>query len=135
MLRLLICSTAVVCGTAFAAPPADTLHSAAAFGAGSSTAAAPNQVFPPLPPLASLPPSANGDDDVAAPAGIRRAKKSRHASSKRAPEIQTQAHLVVTDESRAALAAVDKKLDEVLEQGARDRRATGNGAAAIAMSP
>ncbi|PCE33723.1 hypothetical protein, partial [Burkholderia ubonensis] len=98
--------------------------------------AASNQVFPPLPPFASLPPGAGGDDDVPAPAtaGGRHAKKLRHAPPpvKRAPEFQV--HLVVTEESRAALAAVDKKLDDALARSTRDRRTTGAGAAALAMA-
>nr|WP_179403801.1 hypothetical protein [Burkholderia guangdongensis] len=134
MLRLLICSATIVCGTAVAAPPADSLHSGAAFGLDSPTASAPpDQVFPPLPSLASLPHSANGDDEAPASASVRHSKKFRHAPVKKPPEFQV--HLVVTGESRAALAAVDKQLDALIENGARDRRVTGQGASSIAMSP
>ncbi|KVU22943.1 hypothetical protein [Burkholderia ubonensis] len=126
MLRLSICAATLVCGAAFAAPPTD--------GAPPAPAAS-NQVFPPLPPFASLPPGVGGDDEVPAlaPAGGRHAKKARHAPPvKRAPEFQ--AHLVVTEASRAALAAVDKKLDDAMAKSVRDRRTTGAGAAALAMA-
>ncbi|KVG89322.1 hypothetical protein [Burkholderia ubonensis] len=126
MLRLSICAATLVCGAAFATPPTD--------GAPPALAAS-NQVFPPLPPFASLPPGAGGDDEVPAlaPAGGRHAKKPRHAPPvKRAPEFQ--AHLVVTEASRAALAAVDKKLDDAMAKSVRDRRTTGAGAAALAMA-
>jgi len=36
-------------------------------------------------------------------------------------------HMVVTDESRALLTAVEKKLDEALQAGPRDRRPTADG--------
>ncbi|MGU7783080.1 hypothetical protein [Burkholderia sp. PU8-34] len=125
MLRLSICSAMLLCGTAFAAQPADNNSPL--------LSAAPTQVLPPLPPLASLPPTSGGDEDVPEHANVRHAKKLRHAPPvKRAPEFQV--HLVVSDASRAALAAVDKKLDDALENGVRDRRATGNGASALAMS-
>ncbi|MCA8271623.1 hypothetical protein LGN17_03685 [Burkholderia sp. AU30280] len=127
MLRLSICAAMLVCGTAFATPPGD--------GAPFAPAAA-NQVFPPLPPFASLPPGAGGDDDVQAPApaASRHAKRLRHASpAKKAPEFQVR--LVVTDESRAALAAEDKKLDDALAKSAHERHTTGAGAAALAMTP
>ncbi|WP_431823281.1 hypothetical protein [Burkholderia sp. F1] len=126
MLRLSISAAMLVCGTAFAAQPADSAAPAPA---------ASNQVFPPLPPFASLPPGAGGDDDVPAPAsaGGRHAKKLHHAPpAKRAPEFQV--HLVVTEESRAALAAVDKKLDDAIAKSVRERRTTGAGAAALAMA-
>lgn len=127
MLRLSICAAVFVCGTACAATPGDGVPFAPA---------ASNQVFPPLPPFASLPPGAGGDDEVQAPAptGGRHAKKLRHASPvKKAPELQVR--LVVTDESRAALAAEDKKLDDALAKSTHERRTTGAGAAALAMTP
>ncbi|VWB64937.1 hypothetical protein [Burkholderia lata] len=127
MLRLSICAAMLVCGAAFAAPPGD--------GAPFAPAAS-NQVFPPLPPFASLPPGAGGDDEgqAPAPAGGRHAKKLRHAPSvKKAPEFQVR--LVVTDESRAALAAEDKKLDDALAKSTHERRTTGAGAASLAMTP
>ncbi|KWE58650.1 hypothetical protein WL76_06965 [Burkholderia ubonensis] len=126
MLRLSICAAMLVCGAAFAAQPTD--------GAPPAPAAS-NQVFPPLPPFASLPPGAGGDDEMPAPApaGGRHAKKPRHTPpAKRAPEFQV--HLVVTEASRAALAAVDKKLDDAMAKSVRDRRTTGAGAAALAMA-
>ncbi|KFG96878.1 hypothetical protein GQ56_0112655 [Burkholderia paludis] len=126
MLRLSICTAMLVCGAAFAAPPGD---------ATSSAPAASNQVFPPLPPYASLPPGAGGDDEAqaSAPAGGRHARRSRHAPpAKKAPEFQV--HLVVTEASRAVLAAEDRKLDDALAKGARESRPTGAGAAALAMT-
>ncbi|MBZ5791730.1 hypothetical protein K8353_16585 [Burkholderia contaminans] len=127
MLRLSICAAMFVCGTALAASPGD--------GAPFAPAAS-NQVFPPLPPFASLPPGAGGGDDEAqapTPTGGRHARKLRHAPPvKKAPEFQVR--LVVTDESRAALAAEDKKLDDALAKSTHDRRATGTGAAALAMT-
>ncbi|RQS60670.1 hypothetical protein DID96_34500 [Burkholderia sp. Bp8963] len=125
MLRLSICATVLVCGTAFAAQPADSTPLASA---------APTQVFPPLPPLASLPPTAGAADvDTPAPASSHHARKSRHTLPvKHAPEFQVR--LVVTEESRAALAAIDKKLDDALDQPAHDRRAIGYGTSALAMS-
>ncbi|MBN3816177.1 hypothetical protein G3N57_05890 [Paraburkholderia sp. Se-20369] len=127
MLRLSIfCSALLACGTAFAAQPSDGAP---------STAAASNQVFPPLPPFASLPPTAGGDDDVPVPSGVRHGKKLRHAPPTKKAPAEFQVRMVVTDESRAALAAVDRKLDDALERNARERRPSGNGAAALAMSP
>lgn len=128
MRRLSICAAMLVCGTAFAAPPGD----GAPF-----VPAASNQVFPPLPPYASLPPGAGGDDEAQAqapaPAGGRHARKQRHALPvKKAPEFQVR--LVVTDESRAALAAEDKKLDDALAKSVHERRTTGAGTAALAMT-
>ncbi|KVC74224.1 hypothetical protein WI73_08225 [Burkholderia ubonensis] len=126
MLRLSICAAMFMCGAAFAAQPTD--------GAPAAPAAS-NQVFPPLPPFASLPPGTGGDDEVpaSAQAAGRHAKKPRHAPPvKRAPEYQV--HLVVTEASRAALAAVDKKLDDAMAKSVRDRRTTGAGAAALAMA-
>lgn len=127
MLRLSIfCSALLACGTAFAVQPAD----GAPF-----TAAASNQVFPPLPPFASLPPGAGGDDDVPAPAGgARQGKKVRHAPAAKKAPAEFQVRMVVTDVSRAALAAIDRKLDDALDKSARERRPAGNGAAALAMS-
>jgi hypothetical protein len=134
MLRLMICVAALACGTAFAAPPADNAQSAPASPLGSSAAfvvkpatisAAPDQLFPPVPSLASLPPPAGGeDDDAPAPTSNRHAKKSRRAPVRTVP---VQVHMVVTDESRALLTAVEKKLDEALQAGPRDRRPTADG--------
>ncbi|KVN34927.1 hypothetical protein WT11_13405 [Burkholderia stagnalis] len=127
MLRLSIfCSALLACGAAFAAQPADGAP---------SMAAASNQVFPPLPPFASLPPGAGGDDDVPAPAaGVRHGKKLRHAPPAKKAPAEFPVRMVVTDASRAALAAVDKKLDDALDKSAHERRPAGNGAAALAMS-
>jgi hypothetical protein len=150
MLRFLICTATLACGTAFAAdpanvsaPPAQTQAQAASGGSSSAfvikpttAAAAPNQLFPPVPSLASLPGSASDDEETSAPVATtgssRRSKKSRHAVAKRAPEVQVR--VVVTEESRTQLAAMEKKLDVALQERPRDKRSVATEGVSVAMT-
>jgi hypothetical protein len=141
MFRLMISIAALACGTAAcAAPPADDAQAAASsidsskpFPIKPTTAtAAPNQVFPPIPSFASLPPSSgDSDEDAQAPAETtRHSKKGRRAPVKKAPEMQ--AHMVVSDESHAYLANVETQLDALLQTPSRDKH-VASGGVAVAM--
>lgn len=148
MLRFLICTATLACGTAFAADPANVSappsQTQAASGGSSSAfvikpttaAAAPNQLFPPVPSLASLPGSASDDEDTSAPVATtgssRRSKKSRHVVAKKAPEVQVR--VVVTDESRTQLAAMEKKLDAALQERPHDKRSVATEGVSVAMT-
>lgn len=148
MLRFLICTATLACGTAFAADPANVSappsQTQAASGGSSSAfvikpttaAAAPNQLFPPVPSLASLPGSASDDEDTSAPVATtgssRRSKKSRHVVAKKAPEVQVR--VVVTDESRTQLAAMEKKLDAALLERPHDKRSVATEGVSVAMT-
>ncbi|WP_042304152.1 hypothetical protein [Paraburkholderia kururiensis] len=148
MLRFLICTATLACGAAFAADPANVSappsQTQTASGGSSSAfvikpttaAAAPNQLFPPVPSLASLPGSASDDEDTSAPVAAtgssRRSKKWRHAVAKKAPEVQVR--VVVTEESRMQLAAMEKKLDAALQERPRDRRSVATEGVSVAMT-
>lgn len=90
-------------------------------------AAGPNQLFPPLPPLASLPPSAGEPVDEPAPVtnGHRYAKKGRRGAPRRIVE-PTTIRMVVSDESQAYLTEVERKLDDALRNPPRDPHFAGN---------
>ena len=99
----------------------------------SAPAAGPNQLFPPLPSLASLPPSAAEqiEDAPAVSGGHRSGKgKSRRAPLHRAMA-ETSVRMVVSDESQAYLTEVDRKLDEALRNTAREGHA---GADAVSVA-
>lgn len=100
----------------------------------SSENAGPNQLFPPLPSLASLPASAAEQLEEPAPAGNARrsGKKARRTTwRKSAPEPSIR--MVVSDESQAYLSEVDRKLDDVLRNAPRDGRA-GTDAVSLAWT-
>jgi hypothetical protein len=82
--------------------------------------AGPSQLFPPLPSLASLPPSAAEQVEEVAPAanGRRTGKKGRKAAWHKTVAEPT-VRMVVSDESQAYLTQVDRKLDELLHAPAR----------------
>lgn len=87
--------------------------------------AAPNQLFPPLPSLASLPPStAEQIEDAPAVSSPHRSGKGK---SRRAPlhraAAETSVRVIVSDESQAYLTEVDRKLDEALRNTAREGHA------------
>ena len=139
MFRIIISIAALACGTACAAPPADDAQAATSqidsskpFAIKPTTAtAAPNQVFPPIPSFASLPPSpGDSDEDAPAPAESRHSKKGRRAPARRAPELQVR--MVVSDESHAYLANVETQLDALLQSPSRDRHVAA-GAESVAM--
>lgn len=150
MLRFLICTATLACGTAFAADPANVsappsqAQTQAASGGSSSAfvikpttaAAAPNQLFPPVPSLASLPGSASDDEDtsaaVATTGSSHRSKKSRRAVAKKAPEVQVR--VVVTEESRTQLAAMEKRLDAALQERPHDKRSVATEGVSVAMT-
>lgn len=93
----------------------------------SAEAAGPNELFPPLPSLASLPPSSADPLDEAAPisAGHRGGKKARKGAPRKVVETST-VRVVVSDESQAYLADVDRKLDDALRSAPRDAHVIGN---------
>ncbi|MGV2288699.1 hypothetical protein AAHK20_08275 [Trinickia sp. YCB016] len=139
MFRIIISIAALACGTACAAPPAGDAQAAASqidsskpFAIKPTTAtAAPNQVFPPIPSFASLPPSpGDSDEDAPAPAETRHTKKGRRAPVKKAPEMQVR--VVVSDESHAYLTNVETQLDALLQSPARDRHVAA-GVESVAM--
>ncbi|TKC79044.1 hypothetical protein FAZ69_30970 [Trinickia terrae] len=140
MFRLMISVAALACGTACAAPPADEaqaavnpIDAAKPFAIKPTTAsAAPNQVFPPIPSFASLPPtSSDSDDDSSAPAGPRHSKKGHRAPPRKAPEMQV--HMVVSDESHAYLTGVETQLDSLLQAPSHDRHVAA-GSVAVALT-
>lgn len=90
-------------------------------------AAGPNQLFPPLPPLASLPPSSGESIDESAPvaSGHRYAKKGRRGTPRRIVETTT-VRMVVSDQSQAYLTEVEHKLDDALRNPPRDPHVAGN---------
>ena len=93
----------------------------------SAEAAGPNELFPPLPSLASLPPSSADPLDDAAPisAGHRGGKKARKGAPRKVVETRA-VRVVVSDESQAYLADVDRKLDDALRSAPRDAHVIGN---------
>jgi hypothetical protein len=93
----------------------------------SAEAAGPNELFPPLPSLASLPPSSADqlDDAAPIPAGHRGGKKTRKGAPRKVVETST-VRVVVSDESQAYLADVDRKLDDALRSAPRDAHVSGN---------
>lgn len=86
--------------------------------------AGPTQLFPPLPSLASLPPSATDQTDETAPvtSSHHSGKKTRRASAHKVIA-ETTVHLVVSDASQAYLTEVERKLDDALRNVPRDPRA------------
>lgn len=93
----------------------------------SAEAAGPNELFPPLPSLASLPPSSADPLDEAAPisVGHHGGKKARKGAPRKVVETST-VRVVVSDESQAYLADVDRKLDDALRSAPRDAHVIGN---------
>ncbi|WP_206950854.1 hypothetical protein [Trinickia acidisoli] len=85
--------------------------------------AGPSQLFPPLPSLASLPPSAAEQVEEAAPitSGRHSGKRARRAAWHKAV-VEPSIRVVVSDESEAYLAEVDRKLDNALLSATRDPR-------------
>lgn len=96
-------------------------------------AAGPGQLFPPLPPLASLPPSVAQQLEEATPAGSERkpGRKTHRGAPRKAAEASVR--IVVSDESLAYLAAVDRKLDEALRSASRNPHGAP-GAVSVALS-
>jgi len=94
--------------------------------------AGPSQLFPPLPSLASLPPSAAEQVEEVAPAanGRRTGKKGRKTVWRKAV-VEPTVRMVVSDESQAYLTQVDRKLDELLHAPAHAAR---GGADAVSVA-
>jgi hypothetical protein len=94
--------------------------------------AGPSQLFPPLPSLASLPPSAAEQLEDVAPAGNgrRTVKKGRKTVSRKIVA-EPAVRMVVSDESQAYLTQVDRKLDELLHMPAH---AAHGGADAVSVA-
>ncbi len=144
MLKLTLAAAALTAAAlAQASPPgADSsgasLGAAKPFVAKTTESAAPNQLFPPLPSLSSLPQSGTEDAEDSAgpsPAASHRAKKGRRAAPPR-KLAETTVRVVVSDASHAYLADVDHQLDQALQGTSREVRGpTGSaGAVAVAMS-
>ena len=131
---------ALTCAFGFAAmPPAqaqtNALGNAAALSAKPpAEGAGPNQLFPPLPSLASLPPSAAEQIEEAPAVGSahRSAKRGRRAAPHRSVA-ETSVRMVVSDESQAYLTEVDRKLDDALRNTAREGR-VGADAVSVALT-
>jgi hypothetical protein len=106
-----------------AQPPAPGSSSAPAVKP--AVSAEPDRLLPPLPPLASLPPSAaqEVEDDAAAPRGARRTRKPSHARTRAGKVLDTPIRMVVSEQSRAYLASASSKLDAVLQGADQDARA------------
>lgn len=101
----------------------------------SAEAAGPNQLFPPLPSLASLPPSAAEqlDEPAATHAspGHWHAKKAHRSAPHKVAE--TRVRMVVSDASQTYLTQVERELDDALRATPRDSRASA-GAVSIAQT-
>ncbi|RDU98278.1 hypothetical protein [Trinickia dinghuensis] len=121
-------------GLGLAAIPAahaetSALGNAAALSAKTAAeGAGPNELFPPLPSLASLPPSAAEQVEEAAPvvSGRRPGKKGRRVVWHRAAA-EPSVRMIVSDESQAYLNEVDRKLDDAL-------RNTGHEAGTVSVA-
>jgi hypothetical protein len=111
MVRTIALLVALSCPAALLAAPADigSLSAEAALGAG------PNQVFPPLPPSATLPAVAMADGASAAGTSAGPARKARRVAAKKV--IEPPVRLVVTDASHAYLATIERQLDDVMNKG------------------
>ncbi|MGF6595678.1 hypothetical protein P3T23_000385 [Paraburkholderia sp. GAS448] len=136
MLRFTLLVATFASATALAGPPADDASSHATGSVAAKPAAAaasPNQLLPPLPPLASLPAAvaASVDEAPSTPGGSPSAKKSKRTVGRKAPEAPVR--MVVTDKSRQYLADVERQLDAVLQAGPSDRRSS-TAAQAVALS-
>lgn len=98
-------------------------------------AAGPNQLFPPLPSLASLPPSAaeqlEEPSTTAASPSRRHGKKAHRPAPRKVAE--TSVRMVVSDASQAYLTEVERKLDDALRATPRDSRASA-GAVSVAQA-
>jgi hypothetical protein len=131
-LALLSVAHGAVAAPLDAQPPAPGSSSAPAVKPVAS--AEPDKLRPPLPPLASLPPSAaqEVEDDAAAPRGTRRTKKTAHARTRVGKVLDTPIRMVVSDQSRAYLASVSSKLDAVLQGAKQDVRGVSD-AASVTM--
>jgi hypothetical protein len=127
-LSLLSVAHGVLAAPRDAQPPAPDSSSAPALKAVAS--AEPDKLLPPLPPLASLPPSAaqEVEDDAAPPRDSRRTKKTAHAHARAGKVVETRIRMVVSDESRAYLASVSSKLDAVLQVAKQDNHAASDSA-------
>ena len=89
--------------------------------------AGPNQLFPPLPSLASLPASSAEQLEEVAPVGnTHRSGKKARRTTWRKPAAEPSIRMVVSDESQAYLTEVDRKLDDVLRNPAHDARTGGD---------
>lgn len=100
---------------------------------GAFEAAGPNQLFPPLPSLASLPPSSADQIEDAAPVANshRSGKKGRRAPPAR-KTIEPSVRVIVSEETQAYLTEVEHKLDDALRAPARDSRGPA-GAVSVAQ--
>ncbi|MFP6562804.1 hypothetical protein WJ542_31565 [Paraburkholderia sp. B3] len=113
-LSFVFLTVAVSFASTVCAAQSGTAATASAQSAAAAVPAATDKVYPPLPTLAMLPPPTSDDDDETAPATHR---ASKHGKKSRRPECHCSApspHLVVSDESRAYLQDVERKLDVAL---------------------
>lgn len=99
-------------------------------------AAGPNQLFPPLPSLASLPPSVG--EQLEEPSATATASPShRHGKKTHRPAprkvAETSVRMVVSDASQAYLTEAEHKLDDALRATPRDSRASA-GAVSVAQA-
>lgn len=100
----------------------------------SSENAGPNELFPPLPSLASLPASSAEQLEEAAPASnARRPGKRIRRVAGRKSVVEPSVRVIVSDESQAYLSEVDRKLDDALRNAAREGR-TGTDAVSLAWT-
>ena len=95
-----------VAGGAFAAPP-DSLAS--------TSSAAPDKVYPPLPSLAMLPPGGGGE--IEAPArSVGTAGGHRKVATLRVRKsAEPTPRMVVSDASHAYLASLERKLEQAMQ--------------------
>lgn len=86
-------------------------------------AAGPNQLFPPLPSLASLPPSSAEpiEDAAPAPSGHRSGRKARRTPHVR-KAAEASVRVVVSEETQAYLTEVEHQLDDALRAPTQDPR-------------
>jgi hypothetical protein len=100
----------------------------------SPESAGPSQLFPPLPSLASLPPSSAEQLEEATPVrNARRPGKKVRRTVWRRNIVEPTVRVIVSDESQAYLTEVDHKLDDALRNAARDGR-TGTDAVSLAWT-
>ncbi len=106
---------ALMSQAAFAGQPAvaGTLSANGATATSAAASAAADKVYPPLPTLAMLPPSAGDDDEpIAAPKPSAKKRKARAPVDVR--PAAPAARLVVSDTTRTYLRSVEKQLDLAL---------------------